>query len=389
MGTIYDVAVIGAGIAGASVARELSRTHRVILVEAESQPGYHSTGRSAAAFIPSYGAHCNSLRSLTLASEAFFSSSAQGAASVPLLKPRGLITISDRWNEIDSAADCAAVNAVLPGRVSLIHEAELRRKLPQLRSEWSQVAWFEPDVFDMDVDAIHQIFLAQFRQEGGELVCGSSVSDLHYKDRRWILTLGDLSVSAATVVNASGAWAEELAKKAGGTGLGLTPMRRTALSFSPPPGVEVERLPLVLDQGGSFYMKPDAGQILVSLADETPSPACDAQPEEIDVAYAVHNMQQAFDIEVKRVSHRWAGLRTFAPDREPVFGFDPILPAFFWAAGHGGHGIQIAPAAARVCAALLRQEDIPKDITELGFQPGDVQPARLMELRQPTQHTAL
>ena len=389
MGNAYDVAVIGAGIAGASVAAELSKTHRVLLIEAESQPGYHSTGRSAAAFIPSYGANYDSLRSLTLASEPFFSSSAQGAVPVPLLKRRGLVTISNNWSESESANECRALNAVLPGRVNVIHGDELNRRLPQLRSEWSKVGWFEPDVFDMDVDAIHQYFLSQFRHQGGELSCGHAVSALRYSGSRWSLTIGDQTANAGTVVNASGAWADELVKQAGGEALGLTPMRRTALSFGAPAGVEVDALPLVLDQGGSFYMKPDAGQILVSLADETPSAACDAQPEEIDVAYAVHNMQQAFDLEVKRVSHKWAGLRTFAADREPVFGFDQTLPAFFWVAGHGGHGIQIAPAAARVCAALLRQEDIPKDIKELGFKTGDVLPDRLRAPKQPSQLAAL
>ena len=372
----YDIIVIGGGIAGASIAAELSRSHRVAILEAESQPGFHSTGRSAAAFIPSYGAECDALRSLTLASYDFFATDAHGELSVPLLQRRGLVTIAHNWSESDAARDMASLNSLMPGCVSMISGNEVEAHLPRIRTEWAMAAWYEPDVYDIDVDATHQFFLSALKRRGGELLCGMPVSQLRYQDEMWVVEAANVTLRARTLVNAAGAWAEEIGSRAGAAPQGLCPMRRTALLLNLPDVGDPSDWPLVLDHGGSFYLKPDAGNLLVSLADETPSAPCDAQPEEIDIAYAVHNMQQAFDIDVQRVEHSWAGLRTFAPDRVPIFGYDQHVPHFFWAVGHGGHGIQIAPAAARLCAALIRREPIPEDILQLGFNLTDVQPSR-------------
>lgn len=375
MSPSYDVIVVGAGMTGASIAAELSAHCRVALLEAESHPGYHATGRSAAAFIPSYGADKRPLRALTMASQAFFMGNAEGAVTTPLLQKRGLVTIGQNWGSAAVQTACSAVNEQIPGCTHALTKDELLTVLPSLKLEWAETACYEPDVFDIDVAATHQHFLARHKQLGGDLICDMAVSALEYKNASWQLQCGSTLLSAKLVVNAAGAWAESLGRLAGAVPQGLQPLRRTALCFKMASGENINHWPLVLDQGGSFYMKPDAGQILVSLADETPSEACDAFPEELDIAVAVHNMQQAFDIEVRRVEHSWAGLRTFAPNRAPVFGYDHVAPNFFWAAGQGGHGIQIAPAAARACAAMITHSPMPSDLTALGFIESEVFPS--------------
>jgi D-arginine dehydrogenase len=378
VGDCYDVIIIGAGVSGASIAAELSSARRVALLEMEAQPGYHSTGRSAAAFIPSYGVECDVLRPLTLASAPFFQTNASGAVAVDFLKRRGLVTIASDGAVSDVPALCKALSERIPGGVSPISRDQALALLPSLKSGWSSSATYEPDVFDMDVDAIHQFFLATARRHGGELFCNAAVKGLNYVDGLWHVETESSLFKARTIVNAAGAWSGAIGALAGAIDCGLTPMRRTALTFSLTEGESPDDWPLVLEYGGSFYLKPDAGQVLLSLADETPSAPCDAQPEELDIALAVHNMQQAFDIDVRRINHSWAGLRTFTSDRVPVFGYDPEMPSFFWAAGHGGHGIQIAPAAARVCGALINNQPIPIDILELGFDQNLSSPTRFV-----------
>ena len=376
MGDYYDILIIGAGVSGASIAAELSPTCRVAMLEMEARPGYHSTGRSAAAFIPSYGLECDVLRPLTLASASFFKTNASGAVAMNFLKRRGLVTIASDGAVSDVPALCKALSERIPGGVSPISHEQALALLPSLKPGWSSNATYEPDVFDMDVDAIHQFFLAAARRYGGELFCNARVTGLTHVDGLWQVETETRLFKARTIVNAAGAWASAIGVLAGAIDCGLTPMRRTALTFSLTEGLSPDDWPLVLEHTGSFYLKPDAGQVLLSLADETPSAPCDAQPEELDIALAVHNMQQAFDIDVRRINHSWAGLRTFTSDRVPVFGYDPEMPSFFWAVGHGGHGIQIAPAAARVCGALINNQPIPVDILELGFDQNLSSPAR-------------
>lgn len=363
-------------MSGASVAAELAAHGAVVLVEQESHPGYHSTGRSAAAFIPSYGVESVPLRTLTEASLAFFQTQAFGGVSVPLLAPRGLITIGKSRDAATSRSERTCVAGLISGDILELSESEAMAHLPNLRPAWAQYAWFEPDVFDIDVDATHQYFLRQIQALGGDIHCSKAVTSIKRGHGVWHVQVGSDVISAPIVVNAAGAWSSLIAQMAGSASLSLTPMRRTALCFSPPANIDTRYLPLVLDQGGSFYMKPDAGQLLVSPADEHESVACDAQPEELDIAYAIHNMQRAFDVSVDRVNHSWAGLRTFAPDRQPVIGFDQTLDGFFWLAGHGGHGIQIAPAAARAACGLIIQRELPADLQALGLQAADISPNR-------------
>ena len=356
----FDIAVIGAGIAGASVAAELARTHRVVMLEREEFPGYHSTGRSAALFSEIYG---NSVvRALSRASRDFFYAPPPDFAPNPLVKPRGSLYIA-RAEQIRHLESFAA-NADLAGSIQRITPEDALRACPILRPEYVRAAVIESDAADVDVAALHQGYLRQFRHIGGILVTHADAEDLLHRDGSWRIKAASGEYRAKTIVNAAGAWADSLAVKAGGTALHIQPCRRTAVLVELPAGMESQGWPMVIDIDESFYLKPDAGLLLISPADETLAAPSDVQPEEYDVAVAVDRVEQATTLKINRVRKRWAGLRSFAPDRSPVIGYDSSLPSFFWLAGQGGYGIQTAPAASRFAAALLRGEQ-PKDMTNL------------------------
>jgi D-arginine dehydrogenase len=338
----FDIAIIGAGIAGASLAAEIAGQGRIVLIEAEDQPGYHATGRSAAFWTESYGGPA--IQPLTAASGAFLR--AHG-----FLTPRGALTIGRR-EQADLVDDFARQFAGLGVVVERLGRDGLAARIPGLRPEWTHGA-LEPSCADIDVSALHQHYLASARRGGVALRTRSRVIGAKHKAGGWNVELvGGKTFSCGLLVNAAGAWADELALAAGVRPLGIAPLRRTIaqLAVSPPAPSD---LPLVLDVTGSFYFKPQAGGVWLSPHDETPSPPCDAAPEEIDVARAIDRFGQVVDWRVNRLVHRWAGLRSFAPDRLPVYGFDPRNPHFFWFAGQGGFGIQTAPAAAAIAAALL------------------------------------
>jgi D-arginine dehydrogenase len=372
----FDIVIIGAGMAGASIAGELSGRARVLLLEREEQPGYHSTGRSAAAFIPSYGCENPSLRLLTNHSLSFLLEPPEIFQISTLLHRRGLLTLCPPGQEAAAQAEFEHVQQAIPG----IRRADsdfIRERIPLIRDEYLAAGWYEPDVFDMDVHALHEGYLRTVRHHGGRLVNRANITGLGRTDDMWRVDTPEASYSAPLLVNAAGAWADEVAALAGVNGIGLTPLRRTAVLLDPPAGCDVSGWPLVLASDGSFYLKPDAGLILASPADEHPSQPCDAQPEELDIAYAVHYAQEALQLEVRQVKHSWAGLRNFVADRTPVIGFAPDAEGFFWLAGQGGHGIQTAPAAARLAASLLLDNGIPADLAQAGFDPAWVSPRRL------------
>lgn len=348
----FDILIVGAGIAGASVAADLTRTHRVAILEREAHPGYHSTGRSAALFSEIYGN--SAVRALSRASREFFYNPPAGFAEHPLVKPRGSLYIA-RPEQIPHLEDFAR-NADLAGSIRRLTREEALRACPVLRPEYVAAAVFEDDAADVDVNELHQGFLRRFKSAGGQLFVNTDVQSLAYRDGTWIVQTRDGEFSAPVLVNAAGAWADTVATKAGATALQIKPRRRTALLAELPAGVSADAWPMVIDIDESFYLKPDAGLLLISPADETPVPPCDVQPEEFDVAVAVDRVEQATTLAITRIRRRWAGLRSFAPDRSPVIGFDGALPGFFWLAGQGGYGIQTAPAAARLAASLLRGE---------------------------------
>ena len=338
----FDIAIIGAGIAGASLAAEVAGKGRVVLLEAEDRPGYHATGRSAAFWTESYGGPA--IQPLTAMSGPFLREHG-------FLRPRGALTIG-KDAQGDAIDRFAGEFSALGVRVERLDRAGLEARIPGLRPGWNHGA-LEPSCADIDVAGLHQHYLATARREGAELRTRSRLVDASRDDLGWQLETADGDwIACDVLVNAAGAWADEVARCAGLRPIGITPMRRTIAQVAVSPGAPSD-LPLVLDVAERFYFKPDAGSVWLSPHDETPSPACDAAPEEIDVALAIERFGQVVDWQVKRVTHRWAGLRSFAPDRLPVYGFDSREPRFFWFAGQGGFGIQTAPAGAAIGAGLL------------------------------------
>ncbi|MBB6252031.1 NAD(P)/FAD-dependent oxidoreductase [Nitrospirillum iridis] len=369
----YDVIVIGAGMAGAAIAAELAAHMRVLVLEAEARPGLHSTGRSAALYAAAYGGP--DVRALTRASRAFFDAPPPGFTDHALLSPRGLLYIATA----EQAPRLAEFLDVIGDGVRPVDVATAIALVPILRPAYVATCALARDgsAMDIDVDALHQGYLRLARRQGASLLTDAPATDPRRAGDLWVLDAGGREVAAPVVVNAAGAWAERVGRAFGAAALGLAPLRRTALLVDPPPGHDTDRWPGVFDIDEEFYVKPDAGKLLLSPADETPSEPCDAQPEELDVAIAVDRVQRAMALPVRRVSHSWAGLRTFVPDRQPVVGFDAAVPGLFWCAGQGGYGIQMAPALARLAAALIRGQAVPEDILEEGLALANVLPGRL------------
>jgi len=354
MEQVFDVVVIGAGMAGASIAAFLSEHRRVALVEAEEHAGYHTTGRSAALWTANYGPP--DVRLLTHLSRAFFETPPEGFSSAPLMKPRLVLFLA-------TEAQIPELDQALAGGFGLrrVTVAEAEKLLPALRKGYIAAAAVEDDAFDMDVSAIHQGFLRQLRSQNGALALRSRAGRIERHGAAWhVETSFGAIYQAGIVVNAAGAWGDEVAARANVTPLGLIPKRRTAAIVDPSPW-NAEAWPMVLDVSENWYARPEARtRLMVSPADETPSFPHDVQPEEIDIAIGIDRMQQALDIQVRRIEHSWAGLRTFTPDGSLAFGWDRDREGFFWCVGQGGYGIQTSPAAGRLTAALV-----------LGHDPGE------------------
>ncbi len=373
MAQSFDVAVVGAGIVGASAAMALGAAHRVLLLEGESQPGYHTTGRSAAVFEEAYGPAA--IRKLANASRAFLADPPPGFAEHPLLKPRGVVFAAAAAGR--ASIEKALVDA-LPGTVVEIARREATALCPALDADWLDRALYEKGAMDMDVAAIHRGYLRRFAAAGGTIACNAAVQALKRDGARWRIATAAGDFEAAHIVNAAGAWADEIAALAGAARIGLEPRRRTALVFAAPADAgDTQAWPMVCEIDEEFYFKPDAGLLLASPADETPSPPCDAQPEEIDVATCIDRLETATRLRVASVKRKWAGLRCFVSDRRPVLGPDPHVPGFHWAAALGGYGIMTSPATGRIVAAGVQGEELPADLAAAGFAWSDFSPARL------------
>jgi len=370
---IADLIVIGAGMAGAAAAAHLAAERRVVLLERESQPGYHSTGRSAALFTETYGNRA--IRTLTGASRAFYEARADGLAEHPILTPRGALMFATPGQEALLAEAWADLSSLDP-RVRLLAADDARAMVPVLRPDQVVGAVLEPDAMDIDVHALHQGYLRLLRRRGGRIVTDAEVRTLSRRGRIWTVATPAGDFTAPTVVNAAGAWADALAERAGLPPIGLVPKRRTALTVAAPAGVATGAWPMTLDVAETFYFKPDAGRLLVSPADETPMEPCDAQPDELDVAIAIDRLMRATTIEVTRVERKWAGLRSFVADKTTVCGFDPLAEGFFWLAGQGGYGIQTAEGMARCAVALIGGGGLPQDIATKGLAAATLSPAR-------------
>ena len=369
-----DFVIIGAGIAGASAAYELASDSKVIVLERESQPGYHTTGRSAALYTEVYGNRV--IRAITSASRAFFEAPPQGFAEHPLLTPRGTLLIG-RGDQEASLAMALEEGTRTVDSVSMIGANDVAMKVPFLKPGYAKGAVWEPDARDMDVHAIHQGFLKGLRARGGKVITDAEVLGLSSSGGDWTVETRAGTFRAPVVINAGGAWADVVAKMAGARTVGLVPKRRTAFTFDVPQGTHVEKVPAVIDVDETWYIKPESGRLLGSPADETPSEPCDAQPEELDLAIAIDRIEQVTTLSIRRPTRTWAGLRSFVADGDLVGGFDPEAPGFFWVAAQGGYGIQTSAAMGEACAALARGLPLPERIAGFGLTAEMLGPQRL------------
>lgn len=360
----HDLAIVGAGIAGASVAYFASAHARVLLLEREAQPGHHSTGRSAAMFMESYGPP--QVRALTRASRPFLEQPPPGFATTPLLRPRGALYVAAP-DQLDAARTLHAtlVRDGCPARW-LDRGAALAR-VPVLRPETTAAAVLDPLAADLDVDALHQGFLRGARSRGAQLVCNAEVTALERDGDAWHVVAGERAWTARTVVNAAGAWVDAVAALAGVPPIAIEPRRRSAFVFTPPDGVDAHDWPCVAAVDEGWYFKPDAGLLLGSPANADPVAPHDVVPEELDVALGIHRIEQATTITIRRPRRTWAGLRSFVADGELVGGFDPLAPGFFWVAALGGYGIQTSAAMGAACAALLTGRPLPDAVVREGL----------------------
>ena len=370
-----DFVIIGAGIAGASAAYWLAPHGKVVILEREAHAGYHSTGRSAALYMASYGNE--QVRALTLASKPFFDAPPHGFSEHPLLSPRGALMVAERGQELVLEQHWAVLEQMKTGarRLTPAQACELS---PALRSERIVDALIEPDAADMDVNAIHQGYLRGLVAQGGELRVNSEVVDLVRHEDRWIVTTkGNENWQALIVIDAAGAWADEIAHLAGATRVGLQPCRRSALLFTPEGFGDFSKWPMTYGASENWYFKPDARQMLVSPANADLVAPQDVQPEELDIAIAIDRIESVTHFKIRRPSHTWAGLRSFVEDHGLVGGFDEIQPGFFWIAAQGGYGIQTSPAMGEACAALVRGMPIPSAIADWGLTKEMLSASRL------------
>ena len=360
-----DVLIIGAGMAGASAAYFLAPHCSVLVLEREAQPGYHATGRSAAMYSETYGNA--TVRAITTASKPLYFDPPAGFSDYPLVTPRGALTVGTAADHDPLRALWQDMSALVPN-VQWWTQDQILQRVPVLRPELAHCGVFEPDAMDMDVHAIHQGFLRGAKAAGAQLVCGAGVHAVQREGGGWRVDTAAGSIFAPTVVNAAGAWCDEVAQLAGVATVGLVPKRRTAFTTEAPAGCDISAWPLVIDAQESFYFKPDAGVLLMSPANEDAVSPQDVQPEELDIAIAVDRIETATTLQIRQVRRKWAGLRSFVADKSPVVGFAPDAPGFFWLAGQGGYGIQTAPAMGELTAALVRGLPVPESLAALGLR---------------------
>ena len=359
----FDIVVVGAGMAGAGIAAELAGHASVLVAEAERFPGYHTTGRSAAFWEECYGGP--GIVPLTLPSGDFLREHG-------FLTKRGALYIA-RDGQSDALDRFEQDFAGTGVTIERLGRPAMEQALPGLSAQWTQ-AISEPHCADIDVAGLHQHYLAQGRRGGVELRTGLRLTHAERANGEWRLGFENgETLRAGVLVNAAGAWADEVARIAGAPPLGITPYRRTVMQLRVDPLPDPD-LPLVLDIDGEFYFKPDGARLWLSPHDETPSAPCDAAPEEIDIAIAIDRFQNVVDWRIEAVERKWAGLRSFAPDRLPVYGFDRHVEGLFWCAGQGGFGIQTAPAGSRLAAQLLLGQG--RDAMTRDIRAADYDPAR-------------
>lgn len=371
---MYDFAIVGGGIAGVSAGFHLSKRADVVLFEQESQLGIHSTGRSAAMFMETYGTA--GIRALTRASRAFYECPPSGFADHPLLSPRGALYVAGPGQS--SALEMAYDTMARAGRVELLNSRAIVELVPAMRPESALGGVLEPDAQDIDVNSLHTGFLRGLRLNGGTVKTGARVVWARKSGPPWELRTGTGEVvRARVIVNAAGAWADRVAVACGIEPISLQPRRRTLFTFDAPDDTEWRRWPVVVDIDENFYFKPDGGQMIGSPANADPSFPHSVQPEDLDIAIGIERIEAATTMTIRRPRHSWAGLRSFVPDGEMVIGWDIKNSSFFWLAAQGGYGIQTAPAVAELAASLALEDPVPKDLIKHGLDPASQSPKRL------------
>lgn len=370
-----DIIVVGAGVAGLSVGAELAATHKIVVVEREPQPGYHTSGRSAAVFSETYGSEL--VRAITRASRTFYNAPPDGFAAQPLLEPCGELFIA-RDDQIEELQRFAA-EAEVKRNGRILTRDGARAICPVLRDEYVAAGLFEPAAASIDVAAVLDGYRRLLRERGGLLVLDSEAAELALEKGLWRVSTPAGRFSGEILVNAAGAWADQVARSCGVAPIGLQPLRRTAVVARADGAEALRSRALVIDIDEEFYFRAESGGVLVSPADETLSEPTDAQPDEIDVAIAIDRLMRATTLEVRAVRSKWAGLRSFVPDRNPVVGRAPDNPQFFWLAGQGGYGFQTAPAISQLAAALVLRRPIPEKLGLTAEFASALSPARLQQ----------
>ena len=370
----YDFVVIGGGMAGSSVAAHLAAHASVQLVEMEDHPGYHSTGRSAAIFSEAYG---NPLvRALTRASRAMFFSPPADFSSIALVKPRQVLVTAHAGQEI--ALEDFLASAVYGGELKSQSIAEAIALCPVLRPTELIGAVINQNAADIEVHELQHGYLRWLKARGGAVSTVSQVTAIVRDGSGWRVMTTNGTMRAGTIVNAAGAWAGDIARLAGAQSVDVQPLKRTACLIEPPPGTDTRSWPMVVNVEEEFYLKPDAGLLLLSPADETATEPCDVQADELEIAIAVDRLERATTLQVNRIVRRWAGLRTFVKDRAPVVGFDAQQPGFFWLAALGGYGIQTAPALSQIAASIALGRPIDDRFVDFNIDPAIMSPRRMM-----------
>ncbi|MFJ4371871.1 NAD(P)/FAD-dependent oxidoreductase [Pseudomonas japonica] len=370
-----DYLIIGAGIAGASTGYWLANHGKVLLLERETLPGYHSTGRSAALYTAAYGTP--QVRALTLASRAFFDQPPAGFAEHPLLMPRGEMTVDFDGNAEELQRQFDSARACVP-EMQLLSADEACARLPVLRREKVHGALYDPSASDIDTDALHQGYLRGIRRQQGEIHGDCEVLALQRDgEGQWLVQTTRGQFRAPVLINAAGAWADQIGELAGAKALGLQPKRRAAFIFEAPADIDSHDWPMLVSLDESFYMKPDAGMLLGSPCNADPVEPHDVQPEELDIATGIYLIEEATTLSIRRPFRTWAGLRSFVADGDLVAGFDPRVDGLFWVAAQGGYGIQTSPAMGQASAALVRGEPLPESLAAFGLSAAQLSPARL------------
>jgi D-arginine dehydrogenase len=364
-----DFLVVGAGIAGASVAAHVAATHRVIIIDMEASAGYHTTSRSAASYEPNYGPP--PMLAFTRASKAFFDHPPTGFADGALLVPRASLFLEAEGQAAHTAtllANAAALEEITPAAATSM--------LPALRPAYAKRAFLDRHTADMDVDLIHSGYLRLFKARGGHLLLDAPLTIAERTGEHWQVRCGTHSIVTPVIINAAGAWADVVATRCGARPLGVQPKRRSIAVVPMPADKPFQHWPMVTDVGETWYAKPQSGKLIVSSADATAVDPHDAWADDMAIAEGIDRLMQATTLEVTHIDHSWAGLRTFALDGNPVVGFDPHTDGFFWLAGQGGYGIQSCPALSETAAALARRTPLPAHVLDHGLVTAHIAPER-------------